>query len=905
VAGYDDIKKAIKEGIQEAVAAISGGGPGSAPGGGGAGGNPDDGSRVGAIQARIAALEEENNLRWDAIQTADTEYMKKQAEKEIAENLREIDKERVKLLERRLRNNEKLSEAEAEFLEQQHAIAAKEKDRLKTRDQMVSQGVDMLQNMNSMILGQSTMGKLIGGGIKGMQNFVKGAKGLDKALKAGAISAQMLTAALGIGIIIAVIMVIVKLVEWIFKLAVETRDAAVGFQRMTGASYAMGEQMAIARKELQATGVSMEEMREQYTALYRETTIFTEASSAQQKQMAKTGAVLAELGVSSKDYAKGVQGAVKGLGVSLSDADNVMLEMRAHAMDIGVDVGTLANQFANAAGSMAQFGKEGVKAFKDLSMISKITGMDLNKVLELTGKFDTFEDAATMTGKLNAALGGNFVNAMDMMMETDPAKRFKSIRKAIMQTGLSFDEMGYHQKKMFTEMLGFKDESELAQMMSGDMEGLAGNIGKTSKEYAAARKDAQRWQSTMDILKNTLASLAPTFSEFGKVIKEVMDEFINNEDSVAKIRDSLERIVNGLLLPLVKKKNFPEMMKNFVDSLGKVAAGFEEISKAAKTIAMWSKIIGASFQVLLGIFEFLMAANPLYWTVVKPLEMLWDFLKPLIKVYTTMGETATATDYLKAAWEGLTTSLWGVVRPIVNVFEGLVSIRNAVLEKRSPSLLDILVMMPGLFDNIGGAAGVLLNPLKSLGGVFDIMHEKVVGWQKAFLDTWDSLKTEVPNKIRELANSMGEAFGFEAMGDKIQNGITSWKKGIDAGITELKSWLGISSPSSEMQKAVGDPMVGGILASFTSLGPALAQMAINAIDELPEWAQGGLRATSQMLTTGASALAGVTSARGTAGAPSPTAQKPYQLTINMQLDRRTLSSEVVDIVGGEAFLASR
>jgi hypothetical protein len=40
-------------------------------------------------------------------------------------------------------------------------------------------------------------------------------------------------------------------------------------------------------------------------------------------------------------------------------------------------------------------------------------------------------------------LGGNFVNAMDLMMATDPVERFEMIRDSILDAGLSFENMSY------------------------------------------------------------------------------------------------------------------------------------------------------------------------------------------------------------------------------------------------------------------------------------------------------------------------------------------------------------------------------------------------------------------------------------------------------------------------------
>ena len=55
---------------------------------------------------------------------------------------------------------------------------------------------------------------------------------------------------------------------------------------------------------------------------------------------------------------------------------------------------------------MAKFGSDGQKTFKDLARIQKQTGFEMEKILQITNRFDTFEGAAQQAGQLNAALGG-------------------------------------------------------------------------------------------------------------------------------------------------------------------------------------------------------------------------------------------------------------------------------------------------------------------------------------------------------------------------------------------------------------------------------------------------------------------------------------------------------------------
>ena len=121
-------------------------------------------------------------------------------------------------------------------------------------------------------------------------------------------------------------------------------------------------------------------------------------------------------------------------------------------------------------------------------------------ISHLDQKFDTFEGAATQAGKLNAALGGNFVNAMELLTETDPAARFDMMTDAIKDAGLSFDDMSYYQKKFYAESMGLSDVNELALALSGNTDLLSQNLGKTSAEIEETAKRAQQMQSIQEQL---------------------------------------------------------------------------------------------------------------------------------------------------------------------------------------------------------------------------------------------------------------------------------------------------------------------------------------------------------------------------------------------------------------------
>ena len=302
-------------------------------------------------------------------------------------------------------------------------------------------------------------------------------------------------------------------------------DMEADFRRITGANEEFARSVTESFEQTKEFGVTAEIASKATQDLYNSYTDFTFLAKETRAEMEKTSAILNKLGVATDDFAKGTQAATKMFGVHVDQVAELHQEIFTFAEDIGVAPQKMAAEFAAAGPQLAKFGEQGVKAFKDLERTAKITGMEMNKILNLTNKFDTFESAAEMTGKLNAALGGNFVNAMDMMMETDPAARFETIRESILDAGLSFDTMSYYQKQFYTESLGLADVGDLALMLSGNMETLDGVTQKTSKDYEVLAEQALKNQKIQDKWKAALADMTPILMVFIDALSAVANNF--------------------------------------------------------------------------------------------------------------------------------------------------------------------------------------------------------------------------------------------------------------------------------------------------------------------------------------------------------------------------------------------
>ena len=416
---------------------------------------------------------------------------------------------------------------------------------------------------------------------------------------------------------------IYTMVDNMLNLAAALYETEQAFQRATGASLETAQgitEVYVATRDL---GVELKDVAATYETLYDSVTEFANITQAEQEQLTRVTVTLGKLGVEASAAATGIQVATKALGQSEFEASQTQLELAALAIDIGKTPKAMASEFAAAAPQLAKFGNQGVDAFKRLSIASKITGMDIGKILSLVEKFDTFEGAAKQAGMLNAALGGNFVNAMELMMETDPIGRFEMIRDSILDAGLSFDDMSYYQKKFYTEAAGLSEVNDLALLLSGNMESLTGNIGMTSAEIEAMEERAQSMMTLQEAWNALVAEMTPALTGAITHLRTLTAWIIENKEEIVLASKGLFVFVTVMLAGFALVSSGALAMaagiaaitgafgaliyllfdmdvgaSKFWEGLGEIAGGFESITAAASLIPnVFKGVAGATIGV--------------------------------------------------------------------------------------------------------------------------------------------------------------------------------------------------------------------------------------------------------------------------------------------------------------------
>ena len=441
----------------------------------------------------------------------------------------------------------------------------------------------------------------------------------------------------------------------IAKLAVELGDVENAFMKATGASEDFARSISNTYEEGRKFTASAADMGASATSLFNNFTDFSYQDQTTREGLIKTAAVLDKLGISNEAFSKSVQISTKGLGMGTKEAGQAMLDLSGFAEELGVSPERLSAQFLEAGEAMAKLGENGDEAFRDLAAAAKVTGLEVNKLLNIVNQFDTFEGAARQAGKLNAALGGNFVNAMDLMMETDPTARFEMIRDSILDTGLSFEEMSYYQKNFYKDAMGLESVGDLAMALSGSLDSVSEETKMTTRDFEEQAKRAKTLASFQEQLNAVFRQMIPILTPLIDAFRGLMT-FISENITMFKILGGALLVafggIPGIVIAVVslfdaikmgsgKVSVLSALMKGMMVPFKFLGDGFKELKKTIVEAFGGTDEFSEKMEAMIPIVEGL--------GTVLGVVLLW----PLMKAFLIFGKVTAAVIWLTTAISGL------------------------------------------------------------------------------------------------------------------------------------------------------------------------------------------------------------------------------------------------------------
>lgn len=294
-------------------------------------------------------------------------------------------------------------------------------------------------------------------------------------------------------------------------------------------------------------GITAEDAGAAFTSLHNTMSGFSQESKAMRESMTTTAAQLEYLGVSNSSFAEGMDMSTKAMRMTAEEARATQTDLARFAGELGMAPEAMAAGFANAGPSLAKFGEGATRAFKDVAKTAKETGIEINRILDYTNQFDTFEGAAERVGSLNAMLGGDFINAMDLMATEDPAERMAMITDAVHEAGKSFEEMGYYEKLALAEAAGFSDVEELGRAMAGNMDDNATSTEANAMSQEELAQINRQNLSLQQKMQATMAELAPSIMMVVDALNSMMLPIMNFVGKYGKVLLPMLLVLRGYM----------------------------------------------------------------------------------------------------------------------------------------------------------------------------------------------------------------------------------------------------------------------------------------------------------------------------------------------------------------------
>jgi hypothetical protein len=358
-------------------------------------------------------------------------------------------------------------------------------------------------------------------------------------------------------------------------------SAAASLAKVAGANEQLLGVLNDTARGATAYGISFEQAGRAIEGLYSNLNTFSTLNKGVQEQLTISVAKLDRLGISSADSAKTIGTLTQIMGMSEAQAAKTSEELAGFAIAIGKPPQQVAQDFAGASNQLAGYGKNMVNVFKDLEIQSQATGVAVNDLISITEKFQTFEGAATAAGKLNAALGGGFINAMELLEASaeNPAKAIDLLRTRLDEANISFEEMDFFEQKMIMDAGGFKSIEEASRILSQ-------TNAQREEEIAQKQKLANQQKMLAEAIQRSIPlqeKLTMIFVNFGIVMGPIVDGISGFLSVVAALFDKvpyLSYVLAGLLV----------IIGGFL-IVGKMVVGLEAFIFALKSLGIVSATV--------------------------------------------------------------------------------------------------------------------------------------------------------------------------------------------------------------------------------------------------------------------------------------------------------------------------
>ena len=569
--------------------------------------------------------------------------------------------------------------------------------------------------------------------------------------------------------------------SWEFLIA--SSEALSNFSAAAGDAGSMAKDVGAAMSL--GTGVNIEQAAQAASGLAASWRGFSGASSAARTSMIRTAAELNVLGISAESTGEAIELLTRTMGVSTKQAEKTLKGMASAASSLGTTPAKLQSDLASVQGSLSLYGDRMIDEFYDLAGAAKAAGLEMSDLTALGESFDSFDDASSKAGNLNALLGGPFLDSMEMMRlqaEEGPDAVAYALKDAFAAAGKSYKDMNYMEKKSYAESLNMSADKFDKLMSMSKSEAKA--VAKKAKQEAASQKRYQKMlRSTVSLgmqIKNFFQSV---FVKGGvvKAIKELIGVLMSSQKGAKSVTD----VIAGPMVSAIKfvTKVAKVLVKRFEDD---VAPAFKDVGETI------GKIFEPSMEGAADAAEG--TANVIIDGITSMLKSIDEFIEKAHEWWKSLDpEENNTTDRMTTFFDNAGTKISDFIsNTLVQSFEKF-------KEKIIPTLWDFgfalgatalavyafskvlgMALGWGMLLKVGIVIGLLVVTLQSVA--------EVAKQVAALFESWGDIFEKAGTAVEKTADSIEKLYGiYEKAGFLGTGGFAVFLTGIALALGKLGS----------------------------------------------------------------------------------------------------------------------
>jgi len=241
-------------------------------------------------------------------------------------------------------------------------------------------------------------------------------------------------------------------------------------------------------------------------------------------QLAKTVGFFDELGISAEETMGVLDMTTIGFEASSQEAMALAVSVRDMAKELGKTPEELMQDYSQLQKTLSYSLDKINSEFRKLEIQSRATGIPVGDLADTFGsQLDTFEGSAEAAGKLNAVLGGSYLNSLELLNATE-SERVDMVKKAMKAAGTNLQDLqkgkGFGLKAIASSLNLPIDQTR--RLLSGRSEEVMKDLQK--KGIKGPSMDTAELEGSLDDLGSEVQRLHGPMNEMILQIRGMKDK---------------------------------------------------------------------------------------------------------------------------------------------------------------------------------------------------------------------------------------------------------------------------------------------------------------------------------------------------------------------------------------------